>query len=220
VLGDFPEIGEDILITPSMIRAAQERELKPGPWSVLGVDVARYGSDRTTFCLRRGPVARIVGDYAKQSTTETTGRVVAARREHRVDQIRVDGVGVGAGVVDQLLEQGHDVLDMQSGAAAADSEHFLNARAEWWWAVREWFEANDIDIDPDDEDLAAQLGTIRYRYTSRGQIVIESKDDMRKRGLPSPDRADALMLTAAAEPVQEQIVEDEDAEAEASISLY
>lgn len=220
VLGDFPDIGEDILITPAMIRAAQERSLQPGPYAILGVDVARFGSDRTSLCLRRGPVARIIGDYAKQSTTETTGKVIAACREHRVDETRVDGVGVGAGVVDQLVEQGVDVVDMQSGAAAIDSEHFVNARSEWWWALRERFETGDIDIDPADEDLAAQLGTVRYRYTARGQIAIESKDELRKRGLPSPDRGDALMLTAAATPLPEQIVEDDEIGHDVLISPY
>jgi hypothetical protein len=221
VLGDFPDIGEDVLIPPALIRAAQERECQPGPWSILGVDVARYGSDRTIIMLRRGPVARVVGDYAKQSTTETTGKVIAACREYHVDEIRVDGVGVGGGVVDQLVEQGHDVVDMQAGAAAIDSEHFANARAEWYWGLRERFEAGDIDLDPADDDLAAQLGAIKYKITSRGQVQIESKDDMRKRGLPSPDRADALMLTAAAPAMPDQIVEDEDiVDADASISLY
>lgn len=222
VLGDFPEIGEDILITPGMIRAAQERELQPGPWGVLGVDVARYGSDRTVIGLRRGPRYRTVGDYAKQSTTETTGRVIAATGEHRADEIRVDGVGVGAGVVDQLVEQRYDVLDMQSGGGAIDTEHFANARAEWWWGVRTRFEDGDMDIDPDDDDLAAQLGTIRYRYNSRGQVVIESKEDLRKRGQPSPDRADTLMLTSAAPPVEDRIVDDHDLwdDADSSISLY
>lgn len=210
VLGDFPDIGEDILITPAMIRAAQERELAPGPHSILGVDVARFGSDRTVFGLRRGPVFRVVGDFSKLATTETTGRVVDAKREHRVDEIRVDGVGVGGGVVDQLVEQGHDVLDMQSGAGAQDPEHFLNARAEWYWAVRERAEQGDLDIDPNDDDLAAQLGSIRYKYTARGQVQIESKDEARKRGLPSPDRADTLMLTSAAPPPPDEIVDDED----------
>lgn len=208
VLGEFPEIGEDILITPAMIQAAQERECQPGPWSILGVDVARYGSDRTVQCLRRGPVARVVADTGKQSTMETVGRVVETVQQ-QVHEIRVDGVGVGAGVVDRLVEQGHDVVDMQSGAGAVDSEHFANARAEWWWALRQRFEQGDIDIDPGDDDLAAQLGSVRYQYTSRGQVKIESKDDLRKRHQPSPDRADALMLTAAARPV-DQIVQDDD----------
>jgi hypothetical protein len=211
VLGQFPDLGTDTLISPLLIEAAQQRKLAPGPHAILGVDVARFGSDRTTFCLRAGPVARIVGDFGKQDTMATTGQVVAAKAEYAADEVRVDGVGVGAGVVDRLVELGHDVVDMQSGAAAVDSEHFANARAEWWWAVRERFEAGDMDIDPDDDELAAQVGAMKYRYTSRGQIIIESKDEMRNRGLPSPDRGDALMLTATATPqVDEEIVEDDE----------
>jgi hypothetical protein len=208
VRGEFPDIGEDVLIPPSWIRAAQERTLDPGPWSVLGVDVARFGSDRSVFMLRRGSVARMVGDHSKQATTVTTGQVIAAKREYGVDEIRVDGVGVGGGVVDQLLEQGHDVVDMQAGGAAIDSEHFLNARAEWYWALRERLEAGDMDLDPADDELAAQLGAIKYKFTSRGQIQIESKVDSKKRGLPSPDRADALMLTAGRVAPPDDVVED------------
>jgi hypothetical protein len=219
VLGDFPDIGEDVLFPPSLILAAQERVCEPGPVSVLGVDVARFGSDRTVLALRRGPVMRIIGDYSKQSTTETTGKVVAAKREHAVHEIRVDGVGVGGGVVDQLVELGHGVVDMQAGAAAADNEHYQNARAEWFWSLRERFEDGDADIDPDDDDLAAQLGALRYKYTSRGQIQIESKDDMRKRGLPSPDRADAVMLTAGPGAVPDQVVEDAE-QADYRIAMY
>ena len=110
----------------------------------------------------------------------------------------VDGVGVGGGVVDILTEMGADVHDLQAGSAASDTERFINARAEWYWGLRERFEQGDIDIDPLDDELAAQLGAIRFEYTSRGQIKIESKDDMAKRGMPSPDRADALMLAYAA----------------------
>lgn len=210
VLGEFPDIGIDTLITPAMIRAAQERTLQPLSWAILGVDVARFGSDRTVIALRTGPVVRVVGEYGKLATTETTGHVIVAKREHNAAEIRVDGVGVGGGVVDQLLEAGHDVLDMQAGAAALDSEHYLNARAEWYWALRERFEDGDIDIDADDDELAADLGSIRYKYTARGQVQIESKDDMRKRGLPSPDRADAVMLTAASRPPAGVLEDEED----------
>lgn len=210
VLGDFPEIGDDTLISPRWIEAAQARILNPGPRTVLSVDVARFGSDETILALCRGPVVRIVGAHAKLRTTETTGHVIAAKREHGAHEVRVDGVGVGAGVVDELVEAGHDVVDMQSGAAALDSEHFANARAEWWWGLRERFEQGDIDIDPNDDELAAQLGAIKYRYTARGQVLIESKDDMRKRGLPSPDRADAVMLGEAYVPPPDEIVDDTD----------
>jgi hypothetical protein len=217
--GDFPDIGEDVLISPSMILAAQERSLPPGPYGILGVDVARYGSDRTVIALRRGPVVRVVGDYSKLATTETTGHVVEKKRAHNAEEIRVDGVGVGGGVVDQLAEQGHDVMDMQAGASAQDSEHFLNARAEWYWALRQRFEQGDVDLDPEDDDLAAQLGAIKYKYTARGQVQIESKDDMRKRKLPSPDRADAVMLTAGTRPPVDDVFEDEEFD-DFSISRY
>jgi hypothetical protein len=212
VLGDFPEIGDDTLISPRWIEAAQARTLNPGPHTVLGVDVARFGSDSTIIATARGPVVRIVAEHAKLRTTETTGHVITTKREHAAHEIRVDGVGVGSGVVDELVEAGHDVVDMQSGAAAADKEHFVNARAEWWWGLRQRFEDGDIDIDPADDELASQLGAIKYKYTARGQVLIESKDDMRKRGLPSPDRADAVMLAKAHVPPPDEILDDEDFE--------
>lgn len=216
VLGDFPDIGEDTLIPPSLIEAAQQRTLDPNGSQRLGVDVARFGTDRTIVMRAQGPVVRCVGSYAKQATTETTGHVVAAARGMLGSfEIRVDGVGVGGGVVDQLVEQGWPVIDMQAGAAAMDSEHFLNARAEWYWGLRQRFEDGDIDIDPDDDDLAAHLGALRYKFTSRGQIQIESKDEMRRRGLPSPDRADALMLaTAPLNPNMGRVVEADDLDPE------
>jgi len=210
VLGEFPEIGEDTLIAPKLIEAAQQRSLTPTSDQRLGVDVARFGADETILMHAHGPVARVIGQYGKQSTTETTGRVVVARRQLVGPvEIRVDGVGVGGGVVDQLIEQGWPVIDMQAGTRPMDTERFINARAEWYWGLRERFEQGDIDIDPDDDDLAAQLGSIKYKYTSRGQVQIESKDEMKKRGLPSPDRADALML-AFGHFVPDQIITAED----------
>lgn len=209
VLGEFPEVGDDTLISPKLIEAAQQRSLDPVGPQRLAVDVARFGADETVVLHMAGPVARVIGTYSKQATTETTGKVlVHARAVHEetggfLDELRVDGGGVGGGVVDQLAESeevadaGWMVVDMQAGASALDSRRFKNARAEWWWALRERFQDGDIDIDPDDDDLAAQLGSIKYKYTARGQVLIESKDDLKKRGLPSPDRADTLMMANA-----------------------
>lgn len=223
VLGEFPEVGDDTLISPALIEAAQQRTLDKGPEKRLGVDVARFGSDETIVMRGDGPVIRTVGAYSKQATTETTGKVVvAARAVGEPLEIRVDGVGVGGGVVDRLMEMATApdrpiddvwwVIDMQAGSAPQDPSRFLNARAEWYWGLREQFQDGDIDIDPEDDDLAAQLGTIKFKYTSRGQVQIESKDDMKKRGLPSPDRADTLMLTCAfvPEPHEERVVDQDD----------
>lgn len=213
ILGQFPEVGDDTLIAPKLIEAAQQRHLEAVGETRLSVDVARYGSDETVVMKLAGPVARVIATYSKQATTDTTGRVVDHARDVGEDlvDIRVDGVGVGGGVVDRLVELGWPVIDMQAGAGAMDPDRYLNARAEWFWALRERFQDGAIDLDPDDDDLAAQLGTLRYKYTSRGQVKIESKDDMKKRGLPSPDRADTLAYGFAFVPVVvDEVVDEED----------
>ena len=208
VLAEFPDSSSDTLIPYGWIERARERDLIPGPTVELGVDVARYGTDESVIYRRQGPVARLLGTFGQQPTTETTGRVIAALRETGASLAKVDGVGVGGGVVDQLAELGYPVADMQAGARPNDPDTFVNARAEWYWGLRQRFEVGDIDIDPDDAELAAQLAQIKYKYTSRGQLQIESKDDMKKRGLSSPDRADALMLAFAPIFANEVVYED------------
>ena len=201
VRGEFPEEADDALIPLSWIRAAQSRyEELPGDSGgplVLGVDVARYGSDETVIVARQGMRAWIVGRYRKQDTMATTGRVVRAIHDLGAVQALVDVVGIGAGVVDRLKEQREPVIGLNAGAAPRDKKRFANARAEWCWGLRERFERGEIAICPDDE-LAAQLAGIRYAIDSRGRIQIESKEDMRSRGIASPDIADALMLAFSA----------------------
>jgi hypothetical protein len=205
VLGQFPESSTDALIRLSWIEAAQRRELPPAEPCLLGVDVARQGQDESVIILRRGPVARIHVATRQEDTMQTAGRVIRALAETRAAEARIDAVGLGAGVYDRLAEQGHPAVEMQSGQAPLDSERFLNARAEWYWGLRERFEQGDIDLDDDDE-LAAQLANLKFKFTSRGQIQIESKEDMKKRGLRSPDRADALMLAFASLDSFEKII--------------
>lgn len=209
VLGEFPEVGENTLISPAWITAAQQRELPATTPAKLGVDVARFGMDTTVISHRQGGRFRILETLPYSATTTTTGHVVAIQREHGNPVAHVDGVGVGSGVVDQLREQGRPVVDMQAGAGATPEvdpktgrpvTRFINARAQWFWGLRKMFEDGEVDIDPTDEELASQLGSMRYELDSKGRIKIESKDDMKARGMPSPDRADAMML-AFGEPV-------------------
>lgn len=199
VLGDFPEVGDDTLIHPAWITAAQNADLPEAGPAALGVDVARFGADKTVLCLRKGQRYRITSTLTHSPTDQTAGHVIAAQRANGLPGAQVDGVGVGGGVVDLLNAYGAPVADMQAGGApyGDDAHRFANARAQWYWSLRRAFELGEVDLDPTDDALAAQLGSIRYTYDARGRIKIESKDDMAKRGLPSPDRADALMLAHA-----------------------
>jgi hypothetical protein len=103
-------------------------------------------------------------------------------------------VGVGAGIYDRLAELGVPVAAYNGGEAPYDKERFVNARAEDYWNLREIFAGGEVDVDELDDVLAAQLGSIKWTIGSRGRTKIESKDDMRKQGLSSPDRADTLAM--------------------------
>nr|DAF00003.1 MAG TPA: large terminase [Caudoviricetes sp.] len=208
VLGEFPEVSSNTLIRPGWITAAQNSDLpaRPSPLT-LGVDVARFGLDKTVICERRGPRLRIVRTIDISPTTQVAGEVVAEQRRilaetGHIPTAQVDTVGVGGGVADLLREQGALVADMVAGAGARDPKRFANARAEWYWQLRDLFEAGQIDLDPADDETAGQLAAIRYELTSKGQVKIESKDDMRARGVASPDRADALMLAVGTPPAR------------------
>jgi phage terminase large subunit len=195
IAGRFPEAGTDTLIPLSWVMAAQERELDPGEPVELVVDVARYGGDESVIGVRRGAVVRVVDSARKIDTMELVGRIVVqARKLPDRTPIKVDVVGIGAGVCDRLRELGHNVTEINAGSSPRDSERYINARAEWSWGLRERFDPTNgmVDIDPADDDLACQLSTLRYKIDSKGRIFIEAKEDMKKRGLPSPDRADML----------------------------
>ena len=196
VKGQFPQQGTDSLIPLAWVQAAMERSLDPGEPVELGIDVARYGPDETVFLLRQGPVARMKKVIPMGDTMETTGQTIKMMAETGAVVAKIDADGLGAGVYDRMQEQGKPTLEMRSGMKASDSERFANTRAEWWWGLRERFEEGDIDIE-EDEELISQLSSMKYKVNSRGQIQVEGKDEMKKRGLPSPDRADALMLVFA-----------------------
>ena len=144
---------------------------------------------------REGGWFRVHRAHHKLDTMETTGHVVRAREdvnaEPQIEQwveIVVDEDGLGGGVLDRLRELEIDAAGFKNGAQAYNSEHFANRRAELYWALKDMFEAEEADIDPLDDQLAAQLGSIKWTLDSKGRIKIESKEDMKKRGMPSPDR--------------------------------
>ncbi|MCH7740418.1 MAG: hypothetical protein IIC93_09760, partial [Chloroflexi bacterium] len=222
VLGEFPSEGEDTLIPLRLIEAAVNREIEdpppeqpsekipedrledpektPEPEQVpveIGVDVARFGSDRTVICVRKGPRVLSLSSYQRQDTMATAGAVARAIADHEPGVVRIDEIGIGAGVVDRLREQGFKNVEGANVAVrASNREQFLNARAEIFDGLRVRFESGRISI-PEDRELIGQLAALRYSFTSSGQMKLEGKDELRRRGLPSPDRADALALAFA-----------------------
>ena len=214
VLGEFPDQAEDTLIKLSDIEAASRREPIVGlPDAgeaenadsliaqdvVLAVDVARFGSDRSVILRRRGDRVEEIRTFHKLDTMQLVGWVVSAIRDSEPDMVYVDEIGVGAGVVDRLREQGYKVKGINVARRAQQDELFANLRAQGYWQLRERFAAGTIAI-PVDNQLMGELAALRYSYDSQGRILLESKESMRQRGLPSPDKADALML-AYLEPV-------------------
>jgi hypothetical protein len=192
----FPDISDDTLFPPALIRKAWETELAGMVQGGYGGDVARYGDDETVVYRNRGGVLRLVETARKQSLTTTAGMFARIVRAHGADEvpINVDGDGLGAGVVDQLRDQELPVLEFRGGMPANDPERFVNRRAEMFWLLREAIDIGEVDLDPADLDLAAQLGKLKWSTDVRGRVRVESKEDMRRRGVKSPDRADAAAM--------------------------
>ena len=160
---------------------------------VIGMDVARYGRSRTVLVVRQGDVVESVRVFGGIDTMAGVGQVIAALREYGPAQVNVDEVGVGAGVVDRLREQGYTVRGMSGSGKPERDLTCANRRAEGYRMLERRFSERRIRI-PRDVELIQELSRLRYKYDSRGRMLIESKGKMRSRGLASPDKADALML--------------------------
>lgn len=217
VYGEFPKSEPDTFIHLEKVEAATMREVYGEEYGFeipedapleIGVDVARFGDDQTVICPRIGNFVPYLKTYSKQDTMVTAGNAIMLAKSLMLEYgrpscvIKIDDDGVGGGVTDRIrevvLEDGLyiDVVDCHNGGRALDSEHYENWGTESWATIREYLHDGDIQL-PNDEDLVGQLSTRKYRITSKGKIHLESKDDMKRRGLRSPDRADAVVLAFA-----------------------
>lgn len=203
VLGEFPTTANEQVIPLDWIEAAVKRAVEPSELYrvVWGLDVARFGDDRSALCKRRGNVVlEPVKSWRGKDTMQTAGMVKAEYeatfKDERPSEILVDVIGIGAGVVDRLHELGLPVRGVNVGETPAAAEKYMRLRDELWWKTREWFAARDCKM-PDDAGLIAELTAPTYEFSSSGKLLIESKDDQKKRLGLSPDLADALVLTMA-----------------------
>jgi len=204
VLGEFPATEDDVLIPLHLIESALERDVEPTESFrvVWGLDVARYGDDRTALAKRRGNVQlEPVKSWQGNDLMQTTGRIVKEYRHcddfERPAEILVDSIGLGSGVVDRLRELGLPVRGVNV-AESPTGDEFAKLRDELWWYTREWFEDRACKL-ADDQDLMAELSEVKYEVNSAGRLKVEGKDQMKKRSSrgKSPDLADAFVLTFA-----------------------
>lgn len=207
VLGEFPHEAADVLIPLSAAESAVERDVGESEHilPIWALDVARYGECLNALCKRRGKrMQEPIKTWGNVSTMVTVGELAreyemtpVADRPH---EIIVDVIGVGGGVVDRAIELGLPVRGVNVGEAPPRSEvaRYQNLRAWLWWQMREWFMSQGVYIPRENSDmLISELTDVHYSLTSSGKIAIEGKKDMLERGVPSPDRADSLMLTFA-----------------------
>ena len=205
VLGEFPRTDDDSIISMALVEDAQHRDVQMSEFTprIWGLDVARYGRDKSVLAERQGTVVNWIESWQGKDLMELTGLVHAKYDDTPPSQqpieILVDSIGIGAGVVDRLRELGLPCRGVNVAEAPSMKGQYLNLRAELWFAMKEWLEARDCKI-PKDEGLFAELVSPRYAFSSSGKLKVESKDEMRKRGLPSPDKADAVILTLASKP--------------------
>ena len=204
VLGEFPRSDDDTIIPMELLESAKHRDTRayedaPIIW---GLDVARCGSDSSVLCKRQSNVVHTLERWRNLDLMQLTGAVVAqyeaCDHKSRPAEILVDSIGLGAGVVDRLMELKLPARGINVSESPAMGGTYLNLRAELWHKAKAWLEKRDCKI-PNNEDLIGELATVRYTFTSNGKIKIESKDDIRKRGLKSPDMADAFVLTFASD---------------------
>jgi phage terminase large subunit len=205
VLGEFPTGDDDAVIPLYLVEGAIDRDVEQKEGSIIwGVDVARFGDDRTVVAKRAANhVLEMPIAWRNLDTMQVVGRVVDMYNETpkllRPAEIMVDVIGLGAGVVDRLREVGLPVRGVNVSESAAVKEKYFRLRDELWFKGREWFEGLDCRLPKGCDELIQELVLPKYAPQSSGKVKVESKSDVKKRTLEgkSPDLADAFLLTFA-----------------------
>jgi len=207
VRGMFPSVSSMQFIPQLIVAEARRREVHVDMREplIMGVDVGRFGDDPSIISFRKGRDARTIPwiELRGLSTMDVAARAAGEIERYKVDATFVDGTGLGAGVVDRLRQLGHFVFDINFGAKAdrvsleVDATRYFNKRSEMAGYLKAWLAGGAI---PDEADLETELTGVLYGYKDGRQgseLMLERKEDMKKRGLPSPNRMDSLALTFA-----------------------
>ena len=196
---DYTASVSNNLIDAKLVQQAMRNKVKFeifGP-KVLGVDPARFGDDKTAYVCRQGRVVHWVDTATKRSTTEIVGQISNWMQHYWFDAVFVDTIGLGAGVYDLLAEKwGERIIPVCSSETADDPIKYANKRCEMWCLMKEWLNGDPIKL-PNHDALIVDLSSPQYSFNSQGQRVLEKKEDMKRRGVKSPDIGDALAMTFA-----------------------
>ena len=202
VIGEFPLAEGDtlipaVLVEDAMRRPAEIDDLAPEIW---GVDVARFGTDQSCLVKRKGfAVIEPPRRWSGFDTMQLTGAIVAEAKKTENSPpaaIVVDAIGLGAGVADRLRELRLPAVDVHVAESPSSEGRFVRLRDELWQGCRDWLDNRTVSL-PWDDVLRNDLCAPRYGFSSDGKLKIESKDQLRSRGIASPDSGDALCLTFA-----------------------
>jgi hypothetical protein len=185
-------------IKSKYVQRARHNDVISESGLVIGVDPAddKDGSDRTTIIRRRGRQAYKLEKLRNHNTMQIAGHIVNIIKTEKPKKVYIDCIGIGKGIVDRLQEMGFDMVEgINVAKSAMNKERFGNRRAELWSECCDWL-MQELEVQiPDDDELQSDLCSVGYFFKSGGQLMIESKEDLKKRGMNSPDCADALMHT-------------------------
>lgn len=201
VRGLTPRASDLQFIGSDLVYGAQTREvvtLEDDPL-IVGIDIARGGDDSNVIRFRKGLDARSISPVRllgseTRDTTRLVAKIVDLIHEWKPQAVFADGTGVGGPIIDRLRQMGYNVTEIQFGGACPDSTHWANMRAWMWKEMRDWLKRGAIDKSP---ELEMDLVGPDYHHDRKDRVVLESKENMKKRGLASPDDGDALALTFA-----------------------
>lgn len=198
-LCDFDASGDDVLIPLSLIQSAYDRVIGyHGLPVIMGVDVGMsLTGDPSAVVCRQGGAVTFADEFRRDNTLAIAGVVRELFHEHKPMTVYIDGIGWGAGVAHVLASWGLPVSSINVAETAAQADRFNRLRDELWWRGRDFFADKQCMIKDFAlrDRLAAELSTPLYGYTPAGKIKVEGKDEMKKRGVPSPNLADAFNLT-------------------------
>jgi phage terminase large subunit len=197
VMGEFPFQSENSIFDMKWLERAmdpmQTLFVKSTLPVEIGVDVARYGTNESVAYVRAGERVVDWKAWSGKDTMETAGRVIDLAKKWRPTKIKIDAIGIGTGPLDRIKEQGFNVIGFNSNHSPRNPEHYLNMRAEQYSNLAARFKSGEIAI-PKDKKLLGQLLSMTYQYNSRGQRRLPEKEEWKRQGKKSPDRADALMI--------------------------